>query len=113
MNNQKYKLLAAIFVDLHNQASKEYTIAFNKIKTRMWHDDDAHPLKKSNEEFIASQMKRGFFGYDITYPLTVLDSYPNISSKDRQWLELEVNKIFIKYNKKWKTVLKKFKLNKR
>jgi len=84
------------FVDLHNAAAKEYKQAFKDVGARMWHDDDAHPIKQHSMPETA----------DIVYPLTVLDSYPNVTEKQRDQLQRNVDKIQNKYSKLWKKIKK-------
>lgn len=102
--------LAATYVELHNAAAKEYKKAFAEVGAKMWKDDNAHPLKKQNQEFIERNILQNPAPYrTLAYPLTVLDSYPNVSARDRQTLRTKVSAIHNKYSKQWQQALKETK----
>lgn len=81
---------ATAYVKIHNQTAKQYTAAFKKVGARMWRDDVSHPLKKDNIEHIASMVEDGYTDYNLSIPLTVLDSYPDVTSDQRASLKKEV-----------------------
>ena len=110
----KSREFAEEYVRLHNEASAKYKAAFKRIGARMWHDDDAHPLKEENTAFIAEQMqayiKRGHpefivevYGH-LPYPLTVMDSYPQCHSR-RGELEDEIRPVWRGVNMVWRAFL--------
>lgn len=106
--------LATEYVRIHNDASPKYSAAFKRIGARMWHDDDAHPLKANNTAFIAKAMQgyidRGHTEYitevygTIARPLTVMDSYPQCHAR-RSELEEEVYAIYKSANREWREFL--------
>lgn len=105
---EKKPTLAQRYIDLHNAAAKEYKEAFNSVGAKMWRDDEAHPIKKEQHDFINGEMERlkgqgDKVGevYGMTRPLTVLDSYPNVSEANRNILEQKVNAIHDKYSALW------------
>jgi DNA-binding ferritin-like protein (Dps family) len=91
-----YQSLEQSFVDLHNAAAKEYKQAFKDVGARMWHDDESHPIKQYSIPEIA----------EISRPLTVLDSYPNVTTKQRKQLNQKVDEIHDKYSNLWKKIKK-------
>lgn len=112
-----YDSLAKKLVELHNAACKEYKVAFASVGAKMWHDDKAHLLKPNNQAAIARNMrpykdnKKKIEGlFHIVRPLTVLDSYPDVSHANRRKLEKQVDTIHDKYQKEWKAFLKGFTL---
>ena len=103
MSTEAAGQLASEYVRLHNEASREYSAAFRAVGARMWRDDDAHPLKETNQTFIASNIAAGVDPsaiYSIPRPLTVLDSYPG-AQDHREELNREVDRIRDKYNELW------------
>ena len=93
------KQLASIYVKLHNEASKQYKEAFKAVGARLWNGDKVHLLKPENENYIANNFL-DYLDRDISLrlslprPLTVLDSYPNVTQKQRQQLDLKVDDIY-------------------
>lgn len=92
--------LAKKYVELHNAAALEYKNAFAAVGAKLWHDDDAHLIPLKNLQAIADTIESVEDPadiYSIAVPLTVLDSYPNISVQDRVKLRREVAAIHRKY----------------
>ena len=107
-NVEKCAIFVIKYFELHNEASKEYKEAFKKIGTKMWGADYAH-IKKNipNKENLKKELIKNpkMIGYyktisKIVRPLTVLDSYSNISRKNREWLDKEIDSIWKKYKNK-------------
>lgn len=119
ITDEEAEYLANKYVEIHNKASKEFKEAFKKIGAKMWHDDDAHILKKNIVDFIAKEMKsfgaavslRSIYKYPIKRPLTVLDSYPE-ARVHRPKLDKEVNLIVKKYSTEWEKFSEDFLKNK-
>ena len=93
------KQLASIYLRLHNEASKQYKEAFKSVGARLWHDDDAHLLKPENGNYIANNfldyLDRDIpIHFPLPRPLTVLDSYPNVTREQKQQLDLKVDDIY-------------------
>jgi hypothetical protein len=112
------KALAAEFVRLHNEASREFAAAFKAVGARMWQKDKAHPFKTENQKFIAEVMadylRPGGPGvkevagvYGITRPLTVLDSHPQVRADPAKvrTLKAAVDEIHGRYTAAWKKAL--------
>ena len=77
----------------------------------MWHADNAHRLKDvsvvtKNMGSIAAKHIPEIFGID--HPLTVLDSYPKVTKKQRRDLESKVGAIHAKYQNLWGKAAAKF-----
>lgn len=97
LKKEKAEAYAAAVHAVHNELSKRYGEVFKKIGIRRWPMDDTHPLKPHNTAAFASYlqiMKGKNVKHTLPRPLTVLDSYPNTSQKDRNWLDAEVDKIW-------------------
>jgi hypothetical protein len=93
------------FTALHNQASNEYKKTFKDVGAKMWPDDRAHLLKPKHRESLVNNLKQFPWSvvkelYHIQRPLTVLDSYPNVSTSDRKKLDSAVKKIHTHHTKK-------------
>ena len=102
--DDKADQLAAEYVQKHNAASKEYKAAFAAVGARMWPMDDAHVLRPSNQRALADSMRRSKgWKPSLPRPLTVLDSYKDVTPKQRKWLNGEVDKIYQKYGGKFGT----------
>lgn len=102
LTNQQLDKLADAFIDTHNQASKEYKKLFAEVGARLWHDDKAHIIKPQRKESMIAHWKLVKNIAEIifiTRPLTALDSYPNVTQKQREWLDREVTKVWKKYEK--------------
>jgi hypothetical protein len=105
------------FQKLHNEASKLYKKAFKKVGARLWHDDDAHIIPDSSLDFIRDTSVSMYnhnktpevFKKRITTPLTVLDSYPDVTEEQREWLYKEVESIHDLYQAKLDAAFDKFK----
>lgn len=97
--------LAQELVRIHNAAAKEYKAAFAAVGARMWPMDNCHLYKANNTQAIANSMRNGSAYFEhLPFPLTVLDSYPNVTQKQRKWLRGEVGKIHAKYQTEWNSV---------
>ncbi len=94
-----------------NEASRKFTEAFKKVGARMWNRDEAHPLKPKDEVEITKNMQslgvKVFAKLDR--PLTVLDSYPDVTNQQRASLDREVNRILRTYQKKLDEIMNSFK----
>jgi hypothetical protein len=100
-DEDKFDRQAAEYVQRHNAASKEYKAAFKAVGARMWPMDDAHELKPYNQQCIAENDRRTGCRQHLPRPLTVLDSYPDVTPKQRKWLNAEVDRIYQKYGGKF------------
>jgi hypothetical protein len=100
--DDKADQLAAEYVQKHNAASKEYKAAFAAVGARMWPMDNAHILRPANQQALADSIRR-LKGWRplLPRPLTVLDSYKDVTPKQRKWLNSEVDKIYQKYGGKF------------
>jgi len=96
-DEDKFDRQAAEYVKRHNTASKEYKVAFKAIGARMWPMDDAHELKPYNQKCIAENMRETGYRPRLPYPLTVLNSFPNVTQKQRKQLTADVDRIYQKY----------------
>lgn len=101
-------------IELHNKAHKEYQAAFVAVGARMWRDDynqklypkHAKTMRKNLKDFDTATIKSLLGGWH--FPLTVLDSYPEVrkdKAKLRQ-LEKAVSKIRDKYQALWDSAYK-------
>lgn len=110
MDDALAEKFAAEYVRIHNQACKEYKLAFKKVGAKMWHGDGAHELKKDNQTHIVGLLVRGtpLSQYSIVRPLTVLNSFPNVTEPQRNQLNIEIDKIFKKYTKELNDFKKQF-----
>jgi DNA topoisomerase-1 len=91
------------FVKLHNDASKEFKAAFKEIGAKMWNSDDAHKID-SARSFEGATRDEVAKASPITYPLTVMDSYPEARVHTAR-LEKNLDKIQSKYEKQWKSMV--------
>jgi hypothetical protein len=115
--------LAQKYADVHNAASKEYTVAFKESGARMWRDDRAHPLKSEHVEALTRSWTKqtpkaidSFHG--LPRPLTVMDQLRGqlheklgVTAGDREHSKAyttvtsAVDKIHSKYEKQWNNTL--------
>jgi hypothetical protein len=111
----KVKDLIEKYIDIHNEASEEFKKVFKEVGAKMWSSDKAHKWKMNSDfyQYHKNNMKKDLKSYGrkgyinpIRKPLTVLDSYPNVSTKQRKQLNQKVNDIVEKYRKKWFDFLK-------
>jgi hypothetical protein len=105
--DDKFDNLAAEYVRRHNAASKEYKAAFKSVGARMWPMDNAHEEKPHNQQAIAESMRNSkgrSWRPSLPRPLTVLDSYKDVTRKQREWLNKEVDRIRTKYAQDHMTV---------
>ena len=100
-DEDKFDRQAAEYVQRHNAASKEYKAAFKAVGARMWPMDYAHELKPYNQQCIAESARRTGYRQHLPRPLTVLNSYPDVTPKQRKWLNAEVDRIYQKYGGKF------------
>jgi hypothetical protein len=104
MGLEKALPIADSYVQLHNEAARLYKEEFKKVGARMWQGDRAHLLKKENRDFIAAEIARfpelPTF-YNMDRPLTMLDSYPQVSAYKRRKLNAAVDEIWERYKRRW------------
>ena len=100
-DEDKFDRQAAEYVQRHNAASKEYKAAFKAVGARMWPMDNAHEMKPYNQQCIAESLRRTGYKPHLPRPLTVLNSYPDVTPKQRKWLDTEVDRIYQKYGGKF------------
>jgi hypothetical protein len=96
-------MLAAEYVRIHNAASDAYKVAFKAVGARLWPMDHAHRLGTSNVQYME---EHGYLPKLLPRPLTVLNSYPDVTPKQRKWLNAQVDNIHSKYQSEWDLVRK-------
>jgi hypothetical protein len=99
--------LAQKFIEIHNSAAKEYKNLFRRVDAKMWHGDYCHEIQEKRLSYICAEMENVpteeiFKIWGIHRPLTVLDSYPHVTSKQKKWLNSEVDKVWKKYAAEWR-----------
>lgn len=108
MTKTERERLAAEYVRLHNAAALEYKAAFKVVGARLWPMDHAHLLRTVNEQALASNISDRWMPR-LPRPLTVLDSYPDVTGRQREWLSGEIDRIHSKYSTAWSAVVKRTK----
>jgi hypothetical protein len=107
--------LATEYVRIHNAAAKEFKPKFKEVGARMWHFDNAHILKRVNRDFIRDEiLKRtdipdfiwNIYHSPVDRPLTMLDSYPQVTKEQRDWLDRQVDEITSRHNTAWRQFLR-------
>lgn len=106
MTRLERERLAAEYVRLHNAASLEYKAAFKAVGARLWPMDNAHLLKPANQSALAENISDRWTP-KLPRPLTVLDSYPDVTTKQRQQLIAAVDAIHAKYAALWSAFVKR------
>lgn len=107
LNETIHEKRAEIYIKLHNAASKEYKKAFAKFGAKMWRDDDAQEISSKNLKDVTNSMALDSNLFSIPRPLTVLNSFPNVTSEQKRMLNKEVDEIHKKYEHLLKNELKK------
>jgi hypothetical protein len=101
----KFRKAAEEYVRLHNEAAKEYKKAFKEVGANMWRDDNAHEFKKPSlkkaVDSISETLGTAPEVIEIARPLTVLDSYPDVTPAQRKLLDKKVNEIANRYRQLW------------
>lgn len=97
MKSRRMKTQAEAFRVAHNRASKLYKAAFKAVGARMWQGDDCHELPKFSTEFQMKQLENGVPADALFFasrPLTILDSFPQVTNHQRKELEKLVERIY-------------------